>query len=102
LFHMSERFDGTLHKERRHARLPGAAFHEAFQPLLRRYLEQCPEQLLEGRAWDGEVIMRHWLARPAPFYHLDERGQPTRPGRRTIFTEAQLFYGPARMITLRR
>jgi hypothetical protein len=46
--------------------------------------------------------MRHWLERPAPFFHVDERGQPTKPGRRVLFTEAQLFYGPAKMITLKR
>jgi len=102
LFHMSERFDGTLHKGRRHARLPGKAFHDAFQPLLQRYLAQCPPQLLHALGHDGEVIMRHWLERPAPFYHLDEKGMPTRPGRRVLFTEAQLFYGPVRMITLRK
>jgi len=99
LFHMSTRFDGTLHKGRRHARLPGKAFQETFGPLVQRYLERCPAQLLHALAHDGEVIVRHWLERPAPFYHVDERGQPTRPGRRVLFTEAQLFYGPVRMTT---
>lgn len=100
LFHMSTRFDGTLHKGRRHSRLPGKAFHDAFQPLVRRYLEVCPPALLEAFARDGEVIMRSWLERPAPFFHIDAKGRPTRPGRRPLFTEAQLYYGPVKMVTL--
>ncbi|WP_373048895.1 hypothetical protein [Vulgatibacter sp.] len=102
LFHMSTRFDGTLHRGRRHAKLPGRAFQEAFGPLVDRYLPQCPQQLLQALAFDGEVIMRHWLERPAPFHHVDEAGMPTRQGRRVLFTEAQLFYGPAKMVTARR
>lgn len=102
LFHIAEEFDGTLHRGRRHARLPGAAFHEAFQPLVQRYLEVCPQELLHALAHQGEVIMRHWLERPPPFYHLDEEGRPTRPGRRIHYTEAQLFYGPSKMLTLQR
>ena len=102
LFHMAEEFDGTLHRGRRHARLPGRAFQEAFQPLVRRYLAVCPPQFLDALGHQGEVIMRHWLERPAPFYHLDERGLPTGPGRRVLYTEAQLFYGPVKMVTMRR
>lgn len=99
LFHMSTRFDGTLHKARRHSRLPGRAFQDAFFPLVERYLARCPPQLLQALAHDGEVLMRHWLERPAPFFHVDEHGQPLRSGRRVLFTEAQLFYGPVRMTT---
>ena len=99
LFHMSTRFDGTLHKGRRHGRLPGRAFQERFGPLARRYLELCSEALRAPFAHDGEVIMRAWLERPTPFYHLDPDGRPRLPGRRTHYTEAQLFDAPVRMVT---
>lgn len=99
LFHVSTRFDGTLHKGRRHSRLPGKAFQDAFGPLVDRYLKLVPAALLEALAWDGEVVMRSWLERPAPFVHLGPDGKPTR-ARRTLFTEAHLFYAPVKMVTL--
>lgn len=94
LFHMSTRFDGTLHRGRRHARL-GDSFQRMLRPLVRRYLAGCPPELLAPFAHDGEVMMRQWLERPAPFVHL-RRGPR---GRRLTFTEAQLFYGPVKMVT---
>lgn len=94
LFHMSTRFDGTLHRGRRHARL-GDGFQRKLLPMVRRYLAECPADLLAPFAHDGEVIMRHWLERPAPFVHL-RRGAR---GRRMTFTEDQLFYGPVKMVT---
>lgn len=99
LWHMSTKFDGTLHKGRRHARLPGRTFHDRFQPLVRRYLELCPPELLAGLSLDGEVIMRAWLERPAPFFHVKPDGNPVLPGRRVLFTEAHLYYAPVKMVT---
>lgn len=99
LFHISQRFDGTLDPARRHSRLPGRAFRDLFEPLVERYLEVCPPEILRALAHDGEVLMRQWLERPAPFFHVDAQGQPTRPGRRVLFTEAQLFWGPVKMAT---
>ncbi|WP_050724306.1 putative metallopeptidase [Vulgatibacter incomptus] len=98
LWHMAQEFDGTLHRARRHAVLPGQRFHDVFQPLVKRYLSAVPPKLLAALAFHGEGIMRHWLERPAPFFHVDGRN-PSKPARRPIFTEAQLFYGPVKMIT---
>ncbi len=98
LWHMSAEFDGTLHRDRRHSSLPGRLFREQFEPVVERYLLTVPQALLEGLALNGEVIMRQWLERPAPFFFLDG-SQDSKPGRRRLFTEDQLFNGPVKMIT---
>jgi hypothetical protein len=90
LYHISSRFDGTLHKDRRHAKL-GKAFAKELRPLLRRYLALCPEELRAPFAYDGEVRLWQWLERPSLL--------PGRPTVRRIYTEEQLFYGAVRMIT---
>jgi len=100
LWHISPDFDGTLDRQRRHSSLPGGLFREQFRPVVERYLEQMPEALLDGLSHDGEVIMRQWIERPAPFFPIDEAGA-NRSGRRPLFTEAQLFYGPLKMVTRR-
>ncbi|HWV38168.1 MAG TPA: hypothetical protein VN033_06780 [Vulgatibacter sp.] len=98
LWHISPTFDGTLYHDRRHASLPGSLFRDQFRPVVECYLAQMPASLLEGLSHDGEVIMRQWIERPAPFFPIDESGT-NRSGRRPVFTEAQLFYGPVKMIT---
>ena len=92
LFHMSRRFDGTLHAGRRHAAL-GVDFYRQLKPLVRRYLKLCPVELLEALAQQGEVRVLQWLERPGPAYQPDTfRG-------RTVYTEEQLYYGIVHMET---
>jgi hypothetical protein len=103
LWHISPRFDGTLNLKHRHSRLPGRAFADRFQPIVRRYLAECPQELVDALSFDGEVLMRQWLERPAPHFLVRHKdGGPREPGRRVIFTDAQLFYGPVPMVTLKR
>jgi predicted metallopeptidase len=90
LLHINPRFDGTLAAERRHDRLPGEAFDELLDPLLRRYLAAGDPALLAALGYDGEVLARQWLERP------------TGPAGRRKYTEADLFLGPVVMVTGRR
>ncbi|MBN8469536.1 hypothetical protein JYJ95_23790 [Corallococcus exiguus] len=96
LFHISLRFDGTLHAGRRHAKL-GAEFGRRLRPLVRRYLKLCPEALLADLAHSGEVRVLQWLERPGPAYH--PRASHRRV--RKVYTEDQLYSGVARMVTPR-
>ena len=92
LFHISSRFDGTLHQGRRHARL-GKAFSARLRPIVRRYLRECPPEIRAPFSYDGEVRMLHWLERPSAFYE---------PGKsRRVYTEDQLFFASVRMISRR-
>jgi len=93
LFHISPRFDGTLDERRRHAAL-GRNFGLELRPLVRRYLRHCPPELLSAFAFDGEVRVQQWLERPGA-------KNARKPNARRVFTEAQLFSGPIRMITER-
>jgi hypothetical protein len=92
LFHMSRRFDGTLHAGRRHSVL-GKEFPRRLRPLVRRYLKQCPPELLKLFAYTGELKVLQWLERPGPAY------VPGTPRVRKVYTEEQLYYGIARMVT---
>lgn len=96
LYHVSPRFDGTLHRGRRHSRLPRAKYNRRVRVLLDRYLEVAPDEILDPFSADGIVRARMWLERPGSFY----RGDAYR-GRR-VYTEGQLFYGLVKMITRRR
>jgi hypothetical protein len=93
LFHLSRRFDGTLHAARRHSVL-GKDFSRKLRPLVRRYLKVCPPELLAAMAHSGEVRVLQWRERPGPAVHPGS-------GRRVrkVYTEDQLFYGIARMVT---
>lgn len=93
LFHISPRFDGTLDERRRHASM-GRNFGVELRPLVRRYLRLCPPELLAAFAFDGEVRVQQWLERPGA-----TQGRTPKP--RRVFTEAQLFSGPVKMITQR-
>ncbi|PTL81956.1 hypothetical protein [Vitiosangium sp. GDMCC 1.1324] len=95
LFHMSRRFDGTLHAGRRHSVL-GKEFPRRLRPLVRRYLRQCPPELLKTFASSGEIRVLQWLERPGPAY------VPGTPGVRKVYTEEQLYYGIVRMMTRKR
>jgi hypothetical protein len=93
LWHASERFDGTLHRGRVHSRLPRARFERRIRSLRDRYLAVAPDEVLAPFTFDGVVLARMWLERPAGSYREVEYG-----GRRT-YTEKQLFLGIVRMKT---
>lgn len=90
LYHASTRFDGTLHRGRRHSRLPLARYNRRVGRLLGRYLALAPPDILAPFAHRGEVRVRMWLERPGAARSLES------PGRR-VYTEEQLFYGLAVM-----
>ena len=92
LYHISPRFDGTLDEQRRHESV-GREFSAKLRPLVRRYLRQCPPELWAAFAYDGEVRVQQWLERPSASLGRGKRGA------RHVYTEAQLFLGPVRMIT---
>lgn len=94
LFHISPRFDGTLAPSRRHAR-SREEFPKMLRPLVRRYLRICSPEVWAPFAFDGEVRVLMWLERPGSFFLLAKRGV------RRVYTEDQLYWGIARMITTR-
>jgi predicted metallopeptidase len=96
LYHVSRRFDGTLHRGRRHSRLPRTAYNRRIRRLLDRYLAAAPEEIVTPFSAHGLVRARMWRERPSSSYRAGEyRG-------RRVYTEAQLFYGLVRMVTPRR
>jgi predicted metallopeptidase len=95
LYHASIRFDGTLHRGRRHSRLPLTAYNRRVRALLDRYLSEAPPEIVRPFAAHGVVRARMWLERPAGSYRLDDYH-----GRR-VYTEKQLFYGLVRLVTRR-
>ena len=76
LYHVSQRFDGTLHRGRRHALLPRAAFDRKVAVLLGRYLARAPQEVLVPFGHEGLASVRMWLrvprARPAAPLDVDE------------------------------
>jgi predicted metallopeptidase len=94
LYHASRRFDGTLHRGRRHASLPKVAYDRKIRALLGRYLAVAPAEIVAPFAASGTVRARMWLERPAA-------ARPNGAPARRLYTERQLFYGPVRMITPR-
>lgn len=90
LYHASTHFDGTLHRGRRHSRLPRARYNRKIRALLRRYLEVAPEEVLAPFSHRGVARARMWLERPGP-----ARGAA--PATRRVYTERQLFHGLVRM-----
>jgi predicted metallopeptidase len=95
LYHASTRFDGTLHRARRHSRLPLEAYERRVGALVDRYLAGAPDDLLRPFAAHGLVRARMWLERPSGSYDADEyRG-------RRVYTEKQLFHGVVQMVTRR-
>jgi len=92
LYHIAPGFDGTLDADRRHA-LVGKDFAGKLRPLVRRYVKQCPPELLAAFSHDGEVRVQQWLERPSAQYW---------PRTRRLYTEEQLYYGTIRMITRKK
>jgi predicted metallopeptidase len=96
LFHISRRFDGTLHRGRLHSRL-GASFDARLGPLVHRYLEMMAPELREAMSFHGLVNARQWLEKPG--LTVKRRTASSRSRGRRIYTEKQLFLGPVEMIT---
>jgi predicted metallopeptidase len=92
LYHASTRFDGTLHRGRRHGRLPLRKYNRRVRELLRSYLQVAPAELLAPFAHQGEARVRMWLEGPGSFRDEEYAG-------RRVYTEQQLFYGVALMRT---
>ncbi len=92
LFHISERFDGTLERARRHDSLPRREFDKVLGPILRRYERVAPASVWSVLGHDGEVLIWQWLERPPSRY---------RPGSQVKrrYTELDLFLGPVVMVT---
>ena len=86
LYHVSTRFDGTLHRGRRHARLPRPRYDRRIRALRRRYLALAPDEVLAPLAFRGVVRTRMWLERPGAYRPGEHAG-------RSVYTERQLFYG---------
>jgi predicted metallopeptidase len=84
LYHASTRFDGTLHRGRRHAELPSRAYGRRVGAMLSRYLAAAPEAVLEPFAAVGPARARMWLERPTA---------RVQKGGRLLYTEKQLFVG---------
>jgi len=93
LYHASTRFDGTLHRARRHTLLPLSAYDRRIREILDRYLAVAPEDVVAPFAAHGLVRARMWLERPAASYRAGEYH-----GRR-VYTEKQLFQGVVQMVT---
>jgi len=91
LLHISPRFDGGLHPERRHSRLGQEQFEALLRPLLKRYLAGGDPSLIGGLSHHGEVVARQWLERPTG---RSSAGQ--------LYTEKHLFLGPLVMVTRRK
>jgi predicted metallopeptidase len=90
LYHVSVRFDGTLHRGRRHSRLPLDVYNDAVRRLVRHYLAAAPRDVISPFAHEGVVRARMWLERPGSFREDEYSG-------RRVYTEAQLFYGLVEM-----
>ena len=86
LYHASLRFDGTLHRGRRHSVLPRARYDAKIRRLRDRYLARAPGAL-EPFRHEGWVRVRMWLERPSAW--VDDEGDL---GRRE-YGERQLFVG---------
>jgi hypothetical protein len=101
LFHISKRFDGTLHSERRHQR-SGKHFDRRLEPLVKRYLDRIPAEYLEVLSHHGVALARQWLERPTHSYRTGASNGTRRFKGRRFYDERQMFLGPVMMITRRR
>jgi predicted metallopeptidase len=92
LYHCSTRFDGTLHRGRRHSRLALGPYNRKIRRITARYLEAAPAELVAPFSSEGLVRARMWLERPvARLRDGAYRG-------RRVYTERQLFVGLVRML----
>lgn len=94
LFHISPTFDGTLDRQRRHARM-GRDFGRSLRPLVRRYLRRCPQEILDVLSFNGEVSILQWLERPTATFI------PELTKMRRVYSDEHLFLGPVEMLTQR-
>jgi predicted metallopeptidase len=90
LYHVSARFDGTLHRGRRHSHLPLARYNQRIRRLVRRYLAVAPREVVVPFGYEGVARARMWLERPGTFREQGYTG-------RRVYTERQLFYGLVEM-----
>ena len=95
LFHISPAFDGTLDRQRRHARM-GRDFERVLRPLVRRYMKQCPKEILDALSYNGEVMILQWLERPTATFI------PELTRMRRTYTDEHLFLGPVEMLSPKR
>jgi putative metallopeptidase len=95
LYHASTRFDGTLHRGRRHSQLPRARYERRVRELVAGYLAVAPPDIVRPFEATGLVRARMWLERPAASYR-----EGAYRGRR-VYTEAQTFVGVVQMVTRR-
>lgn len=91
LLHLAPAFDGSLDPARRH-HSSGDGFESALRPLVKRYLAECPAEVLDRLAVDGEVLVRQWLEKPPASFKVGAKV-------RRRYSEEQTFLGPVRMIT---
>jgi predicted metallopeptidase len=82
LYHISTRFDGSLHRGRRHARLPRSRYDLQIRALLGRYLARAPHDVVAPFAREGIVKVRMWLRAPR-----------ARRARGLVDADQDLFYG---------
>jgi predicted metallopeptidase len=101
LFHISKRFDGTLHAERRHERM-GERFERRLEPLAKRYLSQVSRELMQVLRIHGVVLVRQWLEKPVATYPVGVRNGARRYRGRRVYDENQTFLGPVMMLNRRR
>lgn len=95
LYHASTRFDGTLHRGRRHSQLPRAQYERRVRDMVSRYLAVAPPEVIQPFEASGLVRARMWLERPATSYRPEYHG-------RRVYTEAQTFLGVVQMTTRKR
>jgi hypothetical protein len=95
LYHVSTRFDGTLHRGRRHSALPQAKYDRRIRQIRDDYLAQAPKDVLAPFAYVGEVRVRMWLEKPRSSFQIGRYS-----GRR-VYTEGQLFCGLMPMRSVR-
>ena len=69
----------------------GRTFRRRFRPALRRYLRECPPEILAPFAYHGEVRILAWLERP-PAQHVRGRS-------RRRYTEEQLYTATVELVT---
>jgi hypothetical protein len=87
LYHVSLRFDGTLHRGRRHSVLPRPAYDAKIRRLRDRYLARASAEIVEPFAHEGVARVRMWLERPSAWVDDGERAA------RRAYGERQLFLG---------
>ena len=90
LYHASLRFDGSLHRARRHTHLPRPRYDRHIRELLTRYLAVAPPELIAPFAREGIVKIRMWLRLPR---RVGPRGASARE------VDAHLFQGYMPLLT---